>query len=295
MTKLSLRLLGAFQVERDGILLNGFATDKVRALLAYLAVERERPHRRESLSALLWPEQNDERARQSLRQALSHLKQALGGEDFLLISPQDIQLNPQASVWTDVNQVETYARACQKHRHRSIECCLPCLQRQQTLVENSGGDFLDGFPSQNSDNFEEWVILTRQRLCQQAMSAHIALADLYERSGDLQTALQQAMAQIKMEPWREETHRQVMRIQAQRGERSRALAQYHFCRRVLPVQKPVRSTKQSRTANCPLQGSSRCRLNQLRPSLAAASNRQKLPNCWPIRPAGWSLCLALAG
>jgi DNA-binding SARP family transcriptional activator/predicted ATPase len=233
MTKLSLRLLGAFQVERDGNLLNGFATDKVRALLAYLAVERERPHRRESLSTLLWPEQNDERARQSLRQALSHLKQALGGEDFLLISPQDIQLNPQASVWTDVAEVEALTRANQKHRHRSVECCLPCLQRQQGLVEIYGGDFLDGFPSQNSDNFEEWVILTRQRLCLQAMNAHIALADLYERRGDLQTALQQAMAQIEMEPWREETHRQVMRIQAQRGERSKALAQYHFCRRVL--------------------------------------------------------------
>jgi len=233
MTKLSLRLLGPYQVERDGNLLKGFATDKARALLAYLAVERERPHRRESLSALLWPEQNDERARQSLRQALSHLKQALGGEEFLLISPQDIQLHPQSSVWTDISEVEALARACQTHLHHSIERCLPCLGRQQNLLALYKGDFLDGFPSQNSDNFEEWVTLTRERMHQQAMTAHIQLANLYERRGDLPAALQQARAQISLEPWREEAHRQVMRLLASSGERSKALAQYQSCRRVL--------------------------------------------------------------
>ena len=75
MSRLSLQLLGAFTVERDGKPLNGFATDKARALLAYLAVERELPHRRESLSVLLWPYQNDERARQRLRPATTHRKQ----------------------------------------------------------------------------------------------------------------------------------------------------------------------------------------------------------------------------
>jgi DNA-binding SARP family transcriptional activator/predicted ATPase len=245
MTKLSIQLLGAFQVEHDGRPVNGFATDKARALLAYLAVERERPHRRESLSALLWPEQNDERARQSLRQALSHLKQALGGEDFLLISPQDIQLNPQASVWIDVSESAALARASQRHRHRSIECCLPCLRRQQNLLEIYAGDFLNGFPSQNSENFEEWVTLTRERLRQQAMSAHILLADLYELRGDQPTALEHAYAQISLEPWREEAHRQVMRILAQNGERSKALAQYHACRRVLANELGVAPTAET--------------------------------------------------
>ncbi|GEM_PF-4922558 len=41
---------------------------KVRALLAYLAVEAHAPYRREALSALLWPDQSPKLARQSLRQ-----------------------------------------------------------------------------------------------------------------------------------------------------------------------------------------------------------------------------------
>jgi len=245
MTSLSLRLLGSFNVERDGHPLNGFATDKARALLAYLAVERERPHRRESLSALLWPDQNDERARQNLRQALSHLKQALGGDEFLLVSPQDIQLHPQASISTDISEVETISRACESHRHRGIERCLPCLLRQERLSELYKGDFLAGFPSQNSEPFEEWIVLTRERLHQQAMNAHLALANLHERRGDLSAALRHARKQIALEPWREEAHRQVMRLLALSGERTQALIQYQTCQRLLQAELAVDPTTET--------------------------------------------------
>ncbi len=245
MLTLSLRLLGAFQVECHGQTLNGFATNKARALLAYLAVERDRPHHRESLSVMLWPDQNDERARQSLRQALSHLKQALGGEDFLLITPQDIQLHPQAVVWTDVGEVEALMRACDQHHHRSLEGCLPCLQRLQKMVPLYNGDFLKGFPYQNSENFEEWVTLTRERLHQYAMRARIALANKAEQAGDLPLALQHLREQIRLEPWREEAHRQAMRAYAMLGERSRALSQYQACQQQLMHELAVGPTQET--------------------------------------------------
>ena len=233
MPALSISLFGAFHAEHNGGSIHGFATDKSRALLAYLAVERGRPHRRESLAALLWPDQNDERARQSLRQALSHLKQAIGGDEFLLISPQDIQLNPQSDVWTDVGVVESLQQACERHPHRSLEHCLPCLDRQEHLLKYYAGDFLAGFPSQNSESFEEWVMLTRERLHQYAMTAHSALAGIHERRGDLAVALKHIRAQIHLEPWREEAHCTAMRLLAQLGERSSALLQYQTCQRLL--------------------------------------------------------------
>ncbi len=233
MPTLSLQLLGAFNAERDGRPLGGFATDKSRALLAYLVVEHNRPHRRESLAALLWPDQSDELARQSLRQALSHLKQALGGDDFLLISPQDIQLHPQANVRTDVNEIEALMRVCKGHRHRSITHCLPCMRRQERLLDLYGGDFLQGFPSQNSGLFEEWLILTREHFRQAAMDAHIALANIYEQRGALPAAIHHLREQIRLEPWREEAHRQTMLLLAQTGERSKAIVQYQTCQRIL--------------------------------------------------------------
>ena len=58
---LSITLLGSFQVTLDGNQVTGFATDKARALLAYLVLSPGRPHRRDSLAGLLWPDTGEAR------------------------------------------------------------------------------------------------------------------------------------------------------------------------------------------------------------------------------------------
>ena len=62
MARLFISLLGSFQVTLDGTPVTALESDKVRALLAYLAVEADRPHRRDRLTGLLWPEQPDRAA-----------------------------------------------------------------------------------------------------------------------------------------------------------------------------------------------------------------------------------------
>ena len=54
MSQLSLSFLGQFQVTLGQIPITNFESDRVRSLLAYLAVEADRVHRREALAALLW-------------------------------------------------------------------------------------------------------------------------------------------------------------------------------------------------------------------------------------------------
>src|SRR4051812_1876069 len=99
MTRLELNFLGPFEVTLDGEPVSGFASDKVRALLAYLAVEGGQPHRREALAGLLWPDYPDSDALSSLRQAIHKLRLALGegGQaslpPFLLVTPQTVQLD----------------------------------------------------------------------------------------------------------------------------------------------------------------------------------------------------------
>jgi len=56
MSQLSLTLPGAFQATLDGEPVTGFESDKVRALLVYLVLEADRPHRRDVLAELFWPE-----------------------------------------------------------------------------------------------------------------------------------------------------------------------------------------------------------------------------------------------
>ena len=78
MSRLTLSVLGTFQASLDGKPLTGFASNKVRALLAYLAVEAERPLSREALSTLLWPDWPQQKALYYLRNTLSDLRRILG-------------------------------------------------------------------------------------------------------------------------------------------------------------------------------------------------------------------------
>src|SRR4051812_36621470 len=96
MAQLTINLLGSFQVQRAGVLVTRFRGDKVRALLAYLAVEPEQPFSRSALAGLLWPEQPEQPALRNLSQALIRLGEALGDLP-LLVTRQTIQWQPKAA------------------------------------------------------------------------------------------------------------------------------------------------------------------------------------------------------
>src|SRR4051794_26196485 len=81
----ALRCLGTFEVTIDTATVTAFPTDKVRALLAYLALEDQtaaggldaRSHRREVLAGLFWPEMPDDMALANLRLTIHRLRQTL--------------------------------------------------------------------------------------------------------------------------------------------------------------------------------------------------------------------------
>ena len=77
MTLLHLDVLGGFACRSAAGTPLIFPTRKVRALLAYLAVNAARPQRREQLAALLWGDQAEAEARANLRKTLSRLRGAL--------------------------------------------------------------------------------------------------------------------------------------------------------------------------------------------------------------------------
>jgi DNA-binding SARP family transcriptional activator len=80
MTHITISLFGSFQVRLGEIQVTSFRSDKVRALLAYLAVEANQPHRRDALAGLLWPELPEQKAHDNLRLVLHRLRGALAGE-----------------------------------------------------------------------------------------------------------------------------------------------------------------------------------------------------------------------
>src|SRR3954464_15945602 len=168
MSQLRYSFLGTFQVTRENKNVLGFATDKIRALLAYLVVEADRPHHRESLAALVWPDQPDTAARQSLRQALYVVRQVLGGDQepetegesptldpqspiripVLLITRQTVQFNRARDSWCDVWSLNSLLIACNTHDHTNLgnpDRCTECIERLHQATDLYRGEFLQGF------------------------------------------------------------------------------------------------------------------------------------------------------
>src|SRR5215218_6175612 len=94
--QLSLLLFGPVEVTWAGAPIT-FATNSVRALLAYLVAEPSRPQPRELLAALFWPNQTRAAAYTNLRQTLIRLRKAFPDAadvtSFLNISQQTLELN----------------------------------------------------------------------------------------------------------------------------------------------------------------------------------------------------------
>jgi DNA-binding SARP family transcriptional activator len=92
MPLLVLRLCGDVVLRASGAPIEPPLGAKTLGLLAYLAMEPG-AHRREEVTALLWGDSPEEKARASLRQALTHLRDALG--DALRVDRSTVELTGQ--------------------------------------------------------------------------------------------------------------------------------------------------------------------------------------------------------
>jgi DNA-binding SARP family transcriptional activator len=232
--KLSISLLGPFQVALDGIPLQGFRTAKVRALLAYLSVESHRPWPRSILGDLLWPDLPEVDAQSNLRNAISNLRKVIGDRrndpPFLLVFQEALQFNLQAVAWLDV---QIFIDLVASARRAGGEACTPQdLAALESALGLYRGDFMEGF-SIASAPFEEWVLLKSGHIQHQLREALRLLVTGYQARAALDQSLQYARRWLELEPWDEAAHRHVMQIYAQKGQRSAALNQFEICRQRL--------------------------------------------------------------
>src|SRR5262245_32573112 len=170
---LTLSLLGGFDVARDGRLVTHFRSEKVRALLAFLAVEAGRPHPRTSLAGLLWPDQPDAAARRNLSQTLVRLRQALAGDPvgpdgphdrappdlpgaadipFLRLTGQTVQWDAAAGADLDVAR---FGRRIRSDAAADLEAAAALYR----------GEFLAGFGLPECQAFDEWLLLSGRSCC----------------------------------------------------------------------------------------------------------------------------------
>ena len=235
MSQLSLSFLGPFTVRLGNKSVTQFESDKVRALLAYLAVEAGMPHRRSALAGLLWPDHPESAARASLRNALANLRQVICDQKteppYLIIDSETIQFNPSSDHWLDVGAFEELSIL--GDQPSSTDFPQSKITNLKSAISIYRGSFLQGFSLKDSPAFEEWSLLVREDLHRKVVLALSSLTQEFELRDDFDQASAYAFRLVALEPWHEEHCRHLMRLLALNGQRAAALAQYEACRRSL--------------------------------------------------------------
>lgn len=235
MTDLIIRCLGGLTFSLDGEAVTGFHSSKTRALLCYVAVTAT-PHTRSALAGLLWGDLPEKSARANLRKALSNLRQLVGA--YLSIGRYEVAISVTASLWLDVAEFE---KGVQDSKQVPLKNDTAVTQ----AVDLYKGEFLHRFDLHDAPEFEVWMLVQRARLREQATYALDALVRHYTEVQVPTQAILYAKQLIAIEPWREESHRHLMQLLAQIGERSAALMQYETCRQMLETELGVEPSQET--------------------------------------------------
>jgi DNA-binding SARP family transcriptional activator len=220
MPDLNLTLFGPFRAYLSSGRPVELATRKSRALLAYLALHAGRAQSRDKLIALLWSDRAEKQARDSLRQALTTLRRALGsdGVALLRVNSDAIAVEPSAIEVDALTFEQLLAGGTPED-----------LERAVVLYQ---GDLLDGIGVRDAA-FEDWMYAERERLRGWAVDALAKLLEHQAGSAVAERAMATAARLLQLDPLHEVAHRTLMRLHAARGQRGLALRQYQVCIDVL--------------------------------------------------------------
>ncbi|HET7692272.1 MAG TPA: BTAD domain-containing putative transcriptional regulator [Gemmatimonadota bacterium] len=190
---------------------------KRQALLVYLALASPRGfQRRDSLTALFWPELDEVHARNALSQAIHVLRRTLGAGVVVNRGPEEVGLDGNR-LWCDAVAFE-----------RALDGDHPA-----EALELYQGDLLEGFFLSGTLEFERWIEDERSRLKQRAREAAWGLSRQCEREGDAVNALRWARRAAELAPDDELSLQGLVLLLDRAGNRAAALHAYdQFARRL---------------------------------------------------------------
>jgi len=203
---LRLRTFGGLTLATSDGVLTGAATQRRRlAILAILAVARDRGVSRERLAALLWPDREQARAGHVLNQLVYAQRRQLGGVP-LFTGRKSLRLNREV-IHTDVWAFED-----------ALDQGDPA-----DAVRHYEGPFLDGFTLKEAPEFEQWLDGQRARLARRCGEALSTLGTRAEASGDGVGAVQWWRRAAELDPLDAERTLGLARALAAAGDRAGAV------------------------------------------------------------------------
>lgn len=208
-------------------------TRGAQTLLAFLLLHPNRYHPRDVLAELAWGDRPDDQARGALNTALWRLRRLLEpkgtprGTYLRTTTSGEVGFNWDSDYWLDLAVFEKCARcilaipadAMQTEHAQQLENILPLYE----------GELLEGF-------YDDWAVRERERLRDLNLSCLTRLMHHYRRRHEPEQGQRYAQAILRLDPLREEIHREAMRLFAENGQRALAIRQFEWCRQVLAAE-----------------------------------------------------------
>lgn len=232
--RLEIRLLGRFEVRRDGepIPDEAWRRRKTKTLLKVLLTDPGRLFTQEQLIDALFGGENIESARENLYGRVSQLRRALEpglprGADSIFIVREGQGYRFRAAPSTQVDTIEFTRELDRADNLVETSQWIRASEVFEAAIAWYRGDFLP------EDRYEPWAEETAERLGNRHLNALLALAECYAELGRLRQAIPLCQRLLAIEPHREAAARKLMEYQHRAGQRTEALKTYRAAERAL--------------------------------------------------------------
>lgn len=223
------RLFGGLEVttEFGTVQEASWSKRKARLMFAMLAARRGQEIPRDVLLERLWPDMDEDRARNNYYVMWSAMKRALacGGKAEAAakyVANAGSLCRVTSLVRTDLDDFEDALRsllAAENAGHGP-----GVLAAAQQICDLYRGEVLPG------DVYDDWFTDLRDRYRHDFCDAMLSAAIVAERAGDLGHAIGFVRKALAFDPWREDLYQTAIRCQIQAGQRSGAIEMYFSCR-----------------------------------------------------------------
>ncbi len=224
MSEFQLRFFGGLALSLGEQDLTRQFSVKARGLICYLALTG-RPQSRLALAGMFWGEKPEADALRSLRVDLTKIRKYIA--PFVDVSRQTLAFSAKELCWIDTDAFDHYLTLAKNVDGAAARTHL------REVANLYVGDFLEGYQAGDAYGFEEWMMVQREGFRAQALSALEKLVEYDSQQQEYEAGIETATQILTLDPWREETHRKLMWLYYQNGQRGAALRQFEICRDML--------------------------------------------------------------
>jgi DNA-binding SARP family transcriptional activator len=230
---LRIQTLGKEIIERDGVLVltTDWRAATAKELFFYLLFIG--PETREQISLNFWPESSSNRVRSNFHTTLYRVRQALG-ENVIIFRDETYCVSPALDIWCDAHEFQSLAKQARPMSTRDART--EDLWRRTASLYH--GDFLPQLDS-------EWILAYREELRETYLESVVHLGLCAQARKDYKQAVVMFKQALKLDPYREENHRLLIRCYGEQGERGKIQTHFRYLLRLFDEELAVEPSRET--------------------------------------------------